>query len=111
MSRRQPIPGVDEAALAALADQFPSGSLPPGKPLAQAPAPARDKAPSGRGKAPPVQGEASLGRDTAPLADARLADGSEVVNGAEPLSPILPGAAPRKAPGRGLAVCAMLLAL
>jgi hypothetical protein len=41
MSRKQPIPGVDEAALAALADQFPKGSLP-----AVAP-PAQDNAPLG----------------------------------------------------------------
>jgi hypothetical protein len=41
MRRKQPIPGVDEAALAALADQFPKGSLP------QVAAPAQDNAPLG----------------------------------------------------------------
>jgi len=45
MRRKQPIPGVDQAALAALAGQFPSGSLPAVAPPTQdnAPLPLGDK--------------------------------------------------------------------
>ena len=39
MKRKHPIPGVDEAALAALAEQFPSGSLRTAAPPSQDNAP------------------------------------------------------------------------
>ncbi len=97
MSRRQPIPGVDEAALDALAGQFPSGSPRPVAPLAHNQAPRRrDKAPLTQDNAPPAHGTKEIGKE---------------VNGLELLSPALPEASPRKAPGRGLAVGAMMLAL
>jgi len=97
MSRRQPIPGVDEAALDALAGQFPSGSPRPVAPLAH------DQALLKRGKAPPAQ-------DNAPPTHGKKGIGTEV-NGLEPSSPALPETSPRKAAGRGLAVGAMMLAL
>jgi hypothetical protein len=78
MSRKQPIPGVDEAALAALAGQFPSGSL--------------------RTAALPIQ-------DNAPLAH-----GNQELLGLEPVSLPARGALGRNAPGRGLAVSALMLA-
>ncbi len=79
MRRKQPIPGVDEAALAALAGQFPSGSLRPGAPSTQ---------------------------DNAPLAL-----GDKEIRGLQSVASAASGAPRQKAPGRGLAVCAMLLAL
>lgn len=82
MSRRQPIPGVDESALAELAGQFPSGFPRP------ATAPAQDYKPA---PAPPP--EVKPLRELPPLAPAA-------------------GASPeRKAPGRSFAVLAVLLAL
>ena len=78
MRRKQPIPGVDQAALAALAGQFPSGSLP--------------------AVAPPTQ-------DNAPLTlDDKEIRGLQSVAAAA-------GAPRQKARGRGLAACAMVLAL
>jgi hypothetical protein len=79
MSRKQPIPGVDETALAELAGQFPSGFPRP---------------------------DAALAHDNAPPKDdvQELRDGAPVVSAAS-------DAAPRKAPGRGLAVCALVLAI
>jgi hypothetical protein len=77
MKRKKPIPGLDEAALAALAGQFPSGNL--------------------RTDAPPTQDNAPL-----PLGDPE-------VRGLQPVAPAV--AAPKQASGRGLAVCAVLLAL
>jgi hypothetical protein len=79
MSRKQPIPGVDEAALAALAGQFPSGRLRPVEPAAQ---------------------------DNAPLVL-----GDKEIRGLQSVASAASGAAPRKAPGRGLAAAAMMLAL
>ena len=79
MRRKQPIPGVDEAALAALAGQFPSGRL--------------------RTVAPPTQDNAPL-----PLGD-------KEIRGLQSIASAASGAARREAPGRGLAVCAMLLAV
>ncbi len=79
MKRKHPIPGVDEAALAALAEQFPSGSL--------------------RTAAPPSQDNAPL-----PRVD-------QEIRGLQSLAAAAAGAPQRKAPGRGLAACAMLLAL
>jgi hypothetical protein len=79
MKRKQPIPGVDEAALTALAEQFPSGSL--------------------RTAVPPTQ-------DNAPLPP-----GDKKIRGLQSVVSADSGAPPRKAPGRGLAACAMLLAL
>jgi len=98
MSRRRPIPGVDAAALAALAGQFPSGSLP--------------------SVAPAKHDTADLTQDNAPPAPAgkksnKQLKGSEPVSAAGPvaLSAPLPDAPRGKAPGRGVAVCAMILAL
>ncbi len=79
MSRKQPIPGVDEAALAELAGQFPSGALRTGDP------PPQDNAP--------------------------LTHGNKEFHDLQAVASAASGAARRKAPGRGLAVCAMLLAL
>ena len=79
MSRKQPIPGVDEAALAALAGQFPSGRLRPVEPATQ---------------------------DNAPLVL-----GDKEIRGLQSVASAASGAAPRKAPGRGLAAAAMTLAL
>jgi hypothetical protein len=79
MRRKQPIPGVDQAALAALAGQFPSGNLP--------------------GRAPPTQ-------DNAPLAL-----GEKEIRGRQSVAPGAAEEPRQRARGRGLAVCAMLLAL
>src|SRR5579864_3577290 len=89
MSRKRPIPGVDEAALAALAGQFPSGSLRAIDPPVQAP-PVQD---------PPVQ-------DNVPLAL-----GEAEIRGLQSVAPSGSEPAPRKASGRGLAAVAMLVAL
>ncbi len=78
MSRKRPIPGVDEAALATLAGQFPSGSLRP------AAVPTQDNAP--------------------------LAPGNKELLGLEAVSSAASGALRRNAPGRGLAVSALMLA-
>src|SRR5258708_6408621 len=80
MTRKHPIPGVDEAALAALAGQFPTRSP--------------------RTAAPPTQDNAPL-----PLGDKEIRGLQSVASAAAG------GASRRRAPGRGLAVCAMLLAL
>jgi hypothetical protein len=83
MRRKQPIPGVDQAALAALAGQFPSVSLPTLAP------------PTG---IPPIQ-------DNAPLPP-----GDKEIQGLQSVTAV--GAPPRqRAGGRGLAACAMLLAI
>jgi hypothetical protein len=79
VSRKQPIPGVDETALAELAGQFPSGF-----PRADAP-PAQDNAP------PPLDAKES--DDVPPVASTANVP------------------AKHRAPGRGLAICAMVLAL
>jgi hypothetical protein len=105
MSRRQPIPGVDEAALDALAGQFPSGSPRPVAPLTRDQALlTRDKAPLAQDNVPPPHGDKPIGKE------ANKEIGKEA-NGLELLSPALPEASPRKAAGRGLAVGAMMLAL
>jgi hypothetical protein len=93
MSRRQPIPGVDEAALAGLAEQFPSGML-------------RTPDRLTRGKTPAPQDKARLPQDNAPPAR----DTKEVESVGSALA-AAPDMSPRKAPGSGLAVCAMMLAL
>src|SRR5690348_10030546 len=81
MSRKQPIPGVDESALAELAGQFPSGFPRP------APVPTKDDT-------PPQSAEVKQLRDLPPIVPE-------------------PGRPPSRtrAPGRGLAAVAMLLAL
>jgi len=83
MKRKRPIPGVDEAALAMLAGQFPSGSLRPAEP------PVQD----------PVQDNVPLTLDDK---EARALPSVAPAVGATLL---------QKAPGRGLVVGAMLLAL
>ena len=88
MSRRQPIPGVDEAALAGLAEQFPSGMLRTAEPLTH-------------GKAPARQDKAALAQDNAPVAHDSLA----------PVLSAAPDVPRRNTPGSGLAVWAMMLAL
>jgi hypothetical protein len=79
MSRKQPIPGVDEAALAVLAGQFPSGSLRTSDPATQ---------------------------DNAPLTL-----GDKEIRGLQSVASAASAASRRKAPGRGLAACAMMVAL
>jgi hypothetical protein len=97
MSRRQPIPGVDEAALDALAGQFPSGSPRPVAPLTHDQALLmRDKAPLAQENAPPTRDNKDI---------------SNKINSLQPLSPALPEVSPRQAPGRVLAAGAMMLAL
>lgn len=102
MKRRKPIPGVDEATVSVVAGQFPSGSLRAGA------APTQDEAalaalagqfPSGnlRPGAPPTQDNAPQ-----PLGDSEI-------RGLQPVAPA--AGAPTKAPGRGLAALALLVAL
>jgi hypothetical protein len=93
MSRRQPIPGVDEAALAGLAEQFPSGML-------------RTPVQLTRGKTPAQQDKAQLPQDNAPAAR----DIKEV-GGLGSAPSAAPDVSRRKIPGRGLAVWALMLAL
>lgn len=90
MSRKRPIPAVDEAALQALAGQFPSGSLRAVAAVRQ------DPAPLTQDNVPPAPAEKKLEKELKALAP----------------GPAAVTDAPRqKVAGRGLAVCAMIVAV
>ncbi len=102
MKRRKPIPGVDESALSALAGQFPGDNPRSGAPPTQDGAALAALA----GQFPSV----SLRADAPPIQDnAPLPPGDTKIRGLQSAAPT--AGAPKKAPGRGLAACALLLAL
>jgi hypothetical protein len=102
MSRKRPIPGVDEAALAALAVQFPSGSLPPVTPVKHR------TAALVQDNVPPAQTGKKLGAKKFNNQETKVLKETKTSEAAPSAAPAPP---PRKPAGRGLAVCAMIVAL